>query len=84
MNRKSFLPPNGLPITKLKPRQKTWLNELVYLYAVKHRPEVIKQISKRKPLVDPQETYIAWAGSLNLKEAHYYRVQTPNFLFEFF
>ena len=83
VNRKSFFPPNGLPITKLNPKQKTWLNELVYLYAFKHRPEVIKQISKRKPLVHPQETYIAWAGSLNLKEAHYYRVQTPDFLFEY-
>lgn len=83
VNRKSFFPPNGLPITKLNPKQKTWLNELVYLYAVKHRPEVIKQISIRKPLVHPQETYIAWAGSLNLNEAHYFRVQTPNFLFEY-
>ena len=83
VNRKSFFPPNGLPITKLNPKQKNWLIELVHLYAVKHRPEVIKQISKRKPLVHPQETYIAWAGSLNLKEAHYYRVQTPDFLFEY-
>ena len=27
-------------------------------------PEVIEQVSNRKPLVHPTETYIAWAGSL--------------------
>jgi hypothetical protein len=83
VDRKTFFPPNGLSITKLNLEQKTWLNELVHLYVAKHRPEVIKQISRRKPLVHPQETYIAWAGSLNLNEAHYFRVQTPDFLFEY-
>ena len=44
-------------------RQKEWLDEVVHAYAAKHRPEVIEQVSNRKPLVHPTETYIAWSGS---------------------
>ena len=83
INRKSFTPPKGLPITKMNSRQKGWLNDLIHAYAAKHRPEIVQQISSRKPLVHSKETYIAWAGSLNAGEGHYYRVQTPDFLFEY-
>ena len=58
-------------------------DELIHAYAAKHRPEVVEQVAARKPLVHPQETYIAWAGSLDAGEAHYYRVQTPDYLFEY-
>ena len=49
----------------MNPRQKGWLDEVVHAYAAKHRPEVIEQVSNRKPLVHPTETFIAWAGSLD-------------------
>ena len=83
VNRETFFPPKGLPITKMNPRQRGWLDELIHAYAAKHRPEVVEQVTGRKPLVHPQETYIAWAGSLDAGEGHYYRVQTPDFLFEY-
>ena len=67
----------------MNPRQKGWLDELIHAYAAKHRLEVVEQVADRKPLVHPQETYIAWAGSLDAGEAHYYRVQTPDYLFEY-
>ncbi len=83
VHRNTFLPPQGLPITKLNPRQEDWLQELIHSYVAKHRPEIIRQISARKPLLHPTETYLAWAGSLDEGKAHYYRVQTPDFLFEY-
>jgi hypothetical protein len=83
VNRSSFLPPQGLPITMLNSRQKKWLEDLIFTYSAKHRPEIIKQISHRKPLIHPTKTYIAWAGSLDPGKGHYYRVQTPEFLFEY-
>ena len=33
----------------MNPRQKGWLDEVVHAYAAKHRPEVIEQVSNRKP-----------------------------------
>jgi hypothetical protein len=83
VDRSTFFPPKGLPITKMNPRQKGWLDEIIHAYAAKHRPEIIEQVSGRKPLVHPTETFIAWAGSLDEGQGHYYRVQTPDFLFEY-
>lgn len=83
IERKSFLPPKGLPIYKMNARQKVWLKDLVYAYCSKHRPEIIKQIARFKALVDQNKTFFAWAGGLNEGEGHYYRVQTPDFLFEY-
>ena len=83
VNRKTFFPPKGLPITKMNSRQKAWLAELVESYVAKHRPEIISQVTSRNPLIHPEETYFAWAGSRTPGQGHYYRVQTPKFLFEY-
>ena len=79
----AFLPAQGLPITKMNPRQKGWLREVVQVYAAKHRPQSIKQIVRKKPLLHPTKTFFAWAGGLTPETAHYYRIQTPDFLFEY-
>ena len=83
LDRKSFFPPQGLPITKMNPRQVGWLKEVIIAYSSKHRPKIINQVSNRKPLLHPEETYFVWAGSLQKDEPHYYRIQTPDFLFEY-
>ena len=83
VKRDTFFPPQGLPITKMNSRQKGWLAEIVEAYAAKHRPETVAQITEKNPLIDPKETYFAWAGSRSPGEGHYYRIQTPKFLFEY-
>ncbi len=83
VNRKTFFPPKGLPITKMNSRQKGWLAEVVEAYAAKHRPEVLAQVTSKNPLIHPKETYFAWAGSRSPGEGHYYRIQTPKFLYEY-
>ena len=71
VNRKTFFPPKGLPITKMNSRQKGWLGEVVETYAAKHRPEVLAQVTARNPLIDPVKTYFAWAGSRSPGASHY-------------
>ena len=83
IDRKTFFPPKGLPITKMNSRQKGWLAEIVEAYAAKHRPEIIEQVTARNPLLDPEQTYFVWMGSQRAGEGHYYRIQTPKFLFEY-
>lgn len=83
VNRSTFFPPKGLPITKMNPRQRGWLTELINVYAAKHRPQVVEQVTGRKPLLHPTETFFVWSGGLTPDSGHYYRVQTPDFLFEY-
>ena len=83
VDRSTFTPIQGLPISKMNSRQKGWIEELVKVYAAKHRPNAIKQINSRNPLLDPKETFFAWAGGLTPSSGHYYRIQTPKFLFEY-
>ena len=83
VNRSSFIPAKGLPITKMNPRQKGWLTELVEVYSAKHRLQVVEQVKSRKPLLHPTETFFAWSGGLTPETGHYYRIQTPDFLFEY-
>ena len=42
----TFVPAQGLPITKMNPRQKGWLQEVIAVYSAKHRPQVVKQVTK--------------------------------------
>ena len=79
----TFVPAQGLPITKMNPRQKGWLQEVIAVYSAKHRTQVVKQINQNKPLLHPTETFFAWAGGLTPETGHYYRIQTPDFLFEY-
>ena len=83
VNRSTFFPPEGLPITKMNPRQKGWLTELINVYAAKHRKQAVDQITRKKPLLHPTETFFVWSGGLTPDSGHYYRVQTPDFLFEY-
>ena len=84
VDRKTFFPPKGLPITKMNPRQKGWLDEVVHAYAAKHRPEVIEQVSNRSSpwFILPRLTSHGREASTKV-EGHYYRIQTPEFLFEY-
>tara|TARA_B100000212_G_scaffold265963_1_gene205479 strand:+ start:2370 stop:3962 length:1593 start_codon:yes stop_codon:yes gene_type:complete len=83
VDRKSFFPPQGLPITKMNPRQRGWLEEVIHAYSAKHRSEVIEQVAGRKPLLHPEQTFFVWSGGVQEGEPHYYRIQTADFLFEY-
>jgi len=78
-----FMPAKGVAYSDLNEKQQNILLRLVKVYAEKFRPEIVKQIHQRTKLFDLAEVRFAWAGSLEPGEGHYYRVQTPKFLFEY-
>jgi hypothetical protein len=83
VERQSFLPPQGIPFEQLDAQQQQKLLELVRQFASKYRPEILAQIEQRTPIMRGEGMYFAWAGGMEPGEGHYYRVQTPSFLFEY-
>ncbi|MHB8973072.1 MAG: DUF3500 domain-containing protein [Pirellulaceae bacterium] len=74
---------HGQPIEQLNPDQQALLLKLVAQYATKYRPEIIGQIEQRTPDFNGQGMVFAWAGGWEPGQGHYYRIQTPQFLFEY-
>jgi hypothetical protein len=83
-NRKAALQgqPSGLLVSKMNAKQLEKLNALLMEYAhnvpgdvAAAREELIKKAGKNM--------HFAWAGGLNRGDAHYYRIQTQQFLIEY-
>lgn len=73
--------PNGLPFSKMTPKQKDTLGRLVSEYASNFPQPIadmrMDQFRKMQP-----NLYFAWSGGTKRGEPLYYRVQTPQFLIE--
>jgi hypothetical protein len=80
---RQFQPAQGIPFDKLNTQQQQMLLDLVRHYAAKYRSQIIDQIGQRTPIIDGRGMYFAWAGGVASGEGHYYRIQTPHFLFEY-
>ena len=78
-----FQPPQGVPFEKLDADQQKMLLELVGHFAAKYRKQIVDEIGERTPVIDGRGMHFAWAGGFEPGEGHYYRVQTPHFLFEY-
>ena len=78
-----FQPPQGIAFDKLDGSQQKMLLELVVTFTAKYRPEILAQIDEKTPLAKTDGMYFAWAGGMEPGEGHYYRIQTPDFLFEY-
>ncbi len=83
VERGKFDPPLGIPFSELDARQRDDLLKLVSQFAAKYRQGIIDQIAQRTPIIDGTGMYFAWAGGLEVGEGHYYRIQTPAFVFEY-
>jgi hypothetical protein len=83
VNKGVFFPPQGIAFEQLTNEQQKMLLDLIREYAQKYRPEILKQIGERIPIAGERPMYFAWAGGLERGEGHYYRVQSPHFLFEY-
>ncbi|MEO2047840.1 MAG: DUF3500 domain-containing protein [Pirellulales bacterium] len=79
----SFTPAQGIACQDLNQQQQQVLLKLVKAYAEKYRPEIVSQIHQQTKLFDLQDLHFAWAGSLQQGQGHYYRIQSPKFLFEY-
>ena len=78
-----FEPPQGISFDQLNADQRALLLKLVSQFADKYRQTIVKQIEQRTPIRGGQGMYFAWAGSVEPGTGHYYRIQTPQFLFEY-
>jgi hypothetical protein len=83
IDRGEFTPPQGIAFEKLTAAQQDMLLQLVRVYASKYRQPILDQIAERTPIVDGTGMYFAWAGGTEPGQGHYYRIQTPHFLFEY-
>jgi hypothetical protein len=78
-----FVPAEGISCDDLNEEQKQILLKLIKAFAQKFRPEIVNQIDESSNLFELDDVHFVWAGGMEQGEGHYYRVQTPKFLFEY-
>jgi hypothetical protein len=74
--------PNGLPFSKMTPKQKELLAQLVAEYAYNFPAPIADMRMDQFRRMQPN-LYFAWAGGMKHGDPNYYRIQTPSFLIEF-
>jgi hypothetical protein len=74
--------PVGISAAKLNAAQFAKLNAVLDEY-ISNLPEQLAAYRKDQVKKAGKNIYFAWAGGLNLKEPHYYRVQSDTFLIEY-
>ena len=77
------LNPMGISSAKLNKAQTELLWRVIKEYVYRYRPELADQDLSRIEKGGAKSLYFAWAGSVEPKEGHYYRVQGPTFLLEY-
>jgi hypothetical protein len=82
-DRNEFQPPQGIRFDQLSENQQIQLRKLVAEYTSKYRPDVLRGLKKEPSLEDGADVYFAWMGGTKAGQEHYYRVQTPTYLFEY-
>ncbi|HCC20609.1 MAG TPA: hypothetical protein DEP88_05095 [Verrucomicrobiales bacterium] len=83
VNKGLFLPVKGIAYNKLNNDQQKILLNLTNEYASKYRADILKSINARAKIGNGKDMHFAWAGSTQLGHGHYYRIQTPKWLFEY-
>ena len=77
------LTPFGLPASKMNKKQFTLLWTLLEEVMRIYRPDLAEDALKHFEDLDLSKIHFAWAGSLEPRQGHYYRIQAPNFLIEY-
>jgi len=74
--------PNGLPFSRMNPKQKEVLGQLVAEYASNFPVPIAEMRLDQYRRMQPN-LFFAWAGGMKHGDPNYYRIQTPTFLIEF-
>ena len=83
-NRKAQrLEPLGLAAAKMSKKQINQLWDLMAAYLRDYRPELAEKALAKLDDTGLDQIHFAWAGSLEPREGHYYRIQAPKFLIEY-
>ena len=83
VNKGAFSPVKGIAFDKLNAEQQKTLLKLTNEYASKYRAEILDNINSRTKIADGKDMFFVWAGGTKVGEGHYYRIQTPKWLFEY-
>src|SRR5688572_16057742 len=78
-----LLTPDGLALSKMNSAQKEMLWEVVKEYVYRHREDSAREDLEKIQKTKADKIFFAWAGSTELGQGHYYRVQGPTFLIEY-
>jgi len=73
----------GIGYEDLLPEQQRKLLRVVEHYSGNFHSGLIDDLSARKPLTDGQGLKFVWIGDLTPGAAHYYRLQSPTYVFEY-
>lgn len=72
--------PQGIAVAELNEAQQHWVRRILDEVVSTYRPEVSQAYLDA---VDVGDLHFAWMGSLERRGPHYYRLQGPDFVFEF-
>jgi len=75
--------PAGLAFSQMSDSQKTLLKDLINLYARRLRPELAQETLQGGEGINWERLHFAWAGGLEPRDPHYYRIQGPSFVVEY-
>jgi len=70
----------GLPVAELNEVQQHWVRRILDEVVSTYRPEISQAYLAS---IDVTELSFAWMGSTERRQPHYYRLQGPDFVFEF-
>ncbi len=74
------LQPQGISVTELNEAQRHWVRRILDEVLGSYRPEVV---SRYLDDIDLDALSFVWMGSTERRAAHYYRLQGPDFVFEY-
>lgn len=77
---REMIRPDGVKVTDLRPEQRELVAALLDEVLGVYRPALAARYWKT---VDLADLSFAWIGSLEPKQPHYYRLQGPDFVFEY-
>jgi len=70
----------GIPVAELNEVQQHWVRRILDEVVATYRPEISRAYLDA---IDVRELHFAWMGTLERRGPHYYRLQGPDFVFEF-
>jgi hypothetical protein len=79
----ALLLPLGISAEQLNKAQRVTLKRLVMEYIGRNRTELAEADWKKFEAAGWNKIHFAWAGSTEPGQGHYYRIQSPDFLFEY-
>ena len=77
------LEPLGLAAAEMNKKQADQLLQLIGEYLHNYRPDLADEGVRHFEGVSLSKIHFAWAGSLEPRQGHYYRIQAPDFLIEY-